>query len=521
MSLKSKVSIFFAMLLLVFPFVQNTSASAAIKAQASPKLQIVSQPASEYKKGDRISFTVGSPNYKGRVQYRVVLYNGTTKKTSELWNTPASGYYYTSWQPNGDYNFTINWTVSDMEPGAYNLTVLVRRSGEKTSYDSFVKTNTFWIKEDIKINSIDNIEAQVKQGENFNLPGTLKALMSDDSIKEVEVVWNASAVDTRKIGIYTFEGTVAGYDKKISLTLTVSQAEFGNTEGNIINSGIVASKDGWIYYMNLSDGGKLYKKKLDDTGKVKLSDYISDDINVVGDWVYCRGIDDKGDVFIYKVKTNGEQLTKLNEDQCTDLIVTGDWIYYINQSSNSKIYRIRTDGSEKTKLNDDKAGVFAISENSIYFTNSDDKFHLYKMDIDGGQSTKLNEDLTLFFDIEKDQIYYVTLNETPSGDIYSELYRTKLDGTEKTKVNESRSEFFTINVVDEWIYYTNASEELSLYKIKIDGTQRTKLTDESALYINIIGDWIYYAYAEDNGDDSLNTEMHFIKTDGSGNGIMQ
>lgn len=35
-----------------------------------------------------------------------------------------------------------------MEPGAYSLTVLVRRVGAKVAYDSFVKTNTFWIKEE-------------------------------------------------------------------------------------------------------------------------------------------------------------------------------------------------------------------------------------------------------------------------------------------------------------------------------------------------------------------------------------
>lgn len=106
---------------------------------------MITQPATEYHEEDRISFTVSSPNYGGKVEYRVILYNGTTKKTSELWSKMPS-YYYKKWQPSGNYKFTINWPVTGMEPGVYSLTVLVRRVGSNNKYDSFVKTNAFWIK---------------------------------------------------------------------------------------------------------------------------------------------------------------------------------------------------------------------------------------------------------------------------------------------------------------------------------------------------------------------------------------
>lgn len=122
----------------------------------APKLQMVNQPAAEYHPGDRVFFTVTSPNYGGKVEYRVILYNGTTKTTTELWKTPSSGYYYKNWQPSGNYNFTINWPVVGMEPGAYSLTVLVRRVGSKGAYDSFVKTNAFWIKTDSASNAVES-----------------------------------------------------------------------------------------------------------------------------------------------------------------------------------------------------------------------------------------------------------------------------------------------------------------------------------------------------------------------------
>lgn len=111
-----------------------------------PKLYLITPPKSEYKPGETISLTVTSPNYGGKVEYRVILYNGTTKTTSELWKTPSTGYYYKNWQPSGNYKFNIHWPVTGMQPGPYSITVLVRRVGARVPYDSFVDTKTVWIR---------------------------------------------------------------------------------------------------------------------------------------------------------------------------------------------------------------------------------------------------------------------------------------------------------------------------------------------------------------------------------------
>ncbi|MDF2675229.1 MAG: SpoIID/LytB domain protein [Clostridiales bacterium] len=111
-----------------------------------PKLTMITPPSKEYYPGDTISLTISSPNYGGKVEYRVILYNGTTKTTSELWMTPKTGYYYKNWQPSGNYNFNIHWPVTGMKPGPYSITVLVRRVGAKVPYDSFVKTEAIWIR---------------------------------------------------------------------------------------------------------------------------------------------------------------------------------------------------------------------------------------------------------------------------------------------------------------------------------------------------------------------------------------
>lgn len=154
--MKRRILSLFVSFMLIFTIIfSNSAVLASSKASAIPNLKMISQPAAEYHPGERVSFTVSSPNYGGAVQYRVILYNGTTKKTSELWPGFPS-YYYTKWQPSGNYDFKINWPVQGMEPGAYSLTVLVRRVGAKAPYDSFVKTNTFWIKNSSSTNSEGN-----------------------------------------------------------------------------------------------------------------------------------------------------------------------------------------------------------------------------------------------------------------------------------------------------------------------------------------------------------------------------
>jgi len=71
---------------------------------------------------------------------------------------------------------------------------------------------------------------------------------------------------------------------------------------------------------------------------------------------------------------------------------------------------------------------------------------------------------------------------------------------------------FFINVVDNWVYYCNASNnKLLLYKIHTDGTGNKKLSNDELLgnapLINVIGNWIYYV--------ADNSKLYKVHTDGT------
>lgn len=230
---KRILSLFVVALMTVFTVLSYVPAKAAT---AAPKLSVVTQPAAEYTPDQTISFTVNA-HYAGKVMYRVILYNGTTKLTSNLWNTPKTGYYYTKWTPSGTMDFNIHWAAKQLQPGYYSMTVLAKKVGSKAKYDTYVDTHSFLIKnEEATISSIADVTATVDEGGAYTLPATVSAKMSDDTTKDVAVVWTPATVDTTKVGDQTFTGKVEGYAKDVKLTLTVKEVPVAVTSVSAINA---------------------------------------------------------------------------------------------------------------------------------------------------------------------------------------------------------------------------------------------------------------------------------------------
>ena len=93
-------------------------------------------------------------------------------------------------------------------------------TGTVTGYTGEVNlTLTLIVRE---ITSIDDIEDTVNQSESYVLPTTLSATLDDGSTESVAVKWSPTKATTTKDGIFPFTGTVVGYAKKPTLTLTVN-----------------------------------------------------------------------------------------------------------------------------------------------------------------------------------------------------------------------------------------------------------------------------------------------------------
>lgn len=218
-----------SMLLMITCFI-NIPVKAAKLQNQIPEIKYANAPATEYFAGDRIRFDIYAPNYGGRVEYRVILWDDSKKTYYDLWNA-ENGYpsrYYTKWQPTGNTVFTLGWPI--FEPGYYRITVLVKRLGipnDKTALrgmncDSYMESVAFLVKpRSAEVDYIQPLgDVTITQGNIPNLPQTVKAVLKDNTERNLRVNWEYA--DTSVTGIFLIQGSVEGTDKKAVLRLIVN-----------------------------------------------------------------------------------------------------------------------------------------------------------------------------------------------------------------------------------------------------------------------------------------------------------
>ncbi|GHV17971.1 hypothetical protein FACS18949_06970 [Clostridia bacterium] len=75
-----------------------------------------------------------------------------------------------------------------------------------------------------------------------------------------------------------------------------------------------------------------------------------------------------------------------------------------------------------------------------------------------------------------------------------------------------------LNVIGDWVYYCNKSDDGAIYKIRTDGTERTKISDEKCKILLVVDDYCYYgAEIETVVGDSYYYSLGLckIRTDGT------
>ncbi|WP_242845208.1 DUF5050 domain-containing protein [Clostridium novyi] len=271
----------------------------------------------------------------------------------------------------------------------------------------------------------------------------------------------------------------------------IADSNRGSTGGNINNNGyVVEDNEGYVFYNNTGDRNSLYK--LDRNGM--FNNAIGKDnaqyLNVVGEWVYYSNYSDKGN--LYKIKTDGTARQKICDDMASYVRVVGDWIYFCNHSDGGRIYKIRPNGTQKSRISsslDYETAYIDVVGDWIYFTNVNDKHRPYVLNTDGTYIAKLSEEWANSIQVCGEWIYY-----TSSTGVLSKVRK---DGSGHTiPIKGQTREFdkgFHLNVVGDWIYYSNYLDNGKLYKIRTDGSgEKHKLVNDTVDYINIVGDDIYF-----------------------------
>lgn len=327
------------------------------------------------------------------------------------------------------------------------------------------------------------------------------------------------------------------------ISLSSVNETLGNTAGNISNNGSAAMDlDFYVYYVNSADKNSLYRKTL--TGKMdtQISLDKAQYINVMGDWVYYSNYSDNGK--IYKMKKDGTKKQKLCDDTATYITVSGGTIYYANQSDKGRLYKINTDGTiDGGALNRDPSGkvhgapvmddygnynkatdqanFINVVGDWIYYSNFSDGHKIYTVNKDGNIRRKVNDEWADGIQIVGAWAYYCS----GSGAIS----KVRVDGTSSVvplrgttrKVDKG----YHLNIVDGWLYYSNAEDGGKLYRIKEDGSgEKKKLADLTTDYINIVGDTMYLISGGKTYTLPLNTDgtikPTLVTKDNNGNTVV-
>lgn len=287
----------------------------------------------------------------------------------------------------------------------------------------------------------------------------------------------------------------------------------GNTPGNIINYGLVALSDSWLYYSDLYEDGNLYKIRIDGTDRELLLEGVHISVSVAGGYVYfIKVTEENGNAEnkIYRISINGGTAEKLSDDECGDFLVADGYIYYCCMDGGGSVKKMRADGSREEKLADGMAYCINFYNNWVYYQEGA-KNCLRKVRADGSELRQLCDDDCRATNVAGGYIYY-----SNAGDD-GKIYRRDANGENPVVICEDMGRWLNVNAG--WIYYANMLDDYKLYKIRTDGSGRQKIYDFSVCWINVAGDWIYFRqYFDENygyGDEEESFMAYKIRTDGS------
>lgn len=218
MAKRKRIAAAFVVFIFLFVFViKDVQAAIKVNGIVVPRPNILGLNTS-YKVGDRVSISFTSSDISTSVQYRAVLKNIATGKTTDILKGFTSKYY------NPKYKYPLVFTVS--VPGKYSIEITSKKARYKTKY-SRSTVQYFTVLPNTppeKLLSIDAITKELKEGEVYKLPNKVVANFENGS-KEIDVKWKSSIIDTSRPGTYLYEGNVDGYSEIVNLTLIVRPVE--------------------------------------------------------------------------------------------------------------------------------------------------------------------------------------------------------------------------------------------------------------------------------------------------------
>lgn len=289
-------------------------------------------------------------------------------------------------------------------------------------------------------------------------------------IIELEQLHKEGATMKNKIGLFLFIFAIfalSGLTYYSRQTVYNKNGTFGNTSGNLFNSGLYCEYEGDIYFSNQEDEGRLYVMNDDLSDAKKLSSDTAENINVAGKYIiYARHNQD--------------------QESTTENFFT---------LSNTGLYRMDKNGNNLKTLYDSVVNVVNLADNTVYYQrNTKSGFGTHQIDIDKSNPKEFTDTTIYPYTITDGYMYYTGVKEDHF------IYRINLTSGEKDIVYKGNCAYVTY--ADNSLFYLDLDNDHAITRMNMDGTNPTVVTTALSSTYNVTSDGTYLYYQMDDGNSN-------------------
>lgn len=252
---------------------------------------------------------------------------------------------------------------------------------------------------------------------------------------------------------------------------------YGNTSGNIMNSGIALECDAGVFY--IGEDFHIYRKY--NNIKEKFLEVKARYLNYREGYLYFT--DEKFQ--ICRIHINNQSTFEVLVKQiCYCVNIMDEYIYFRNASDNKKLYRVDLNGTNLTVVFSGSALFLNAYKNKLYFCDAE-TYHLYKIDANGTNLTCLSDHKVYYPNIVHDGIIYS--DKSLGGKVY------KMDFEGRNIINIFNSyEAYYLNVYENEIYFRNYNDNMSLWCFNMLSNSFSRVYSEDVFQINVTRDMLFF-----------------------------
>jgi len=263
---------------------------------------------------------------------------------------------------------------------------------------------------------------------------------------------------------------------------------YGNTQANLLNSGLLLHYGGYIYY-NCSDG--LNRMKTDGTAVQHIRDQQCFYLNACHERIYFTD-ELKGDN-IFSMLPDGSDVRLEVDSQCFFVIIVNDHMVYHDDSADKVCVRDLLTG-ETYDVYRGNCNYLTVVNGNIYLldreASGDEPYgNLYCISLEG----ELLDFMSGAFGslaVADDYLY------SRSGDNLIRIQHAVGADTNLDSIRLDNSVCYFFNSARGKVYYCNRSQENNIYRMDPDGSSNELFLSGDCYSLNILGDWILYRNAD-------------------------